>query len=333
LKGVVLIVGPERFLAREAAAQELLARPELEVVRYDGETVPPGQVLDDVRSPTLFGQPRAVVVENAADMLREALPAFAAYAARPAPGALLILVASGLDGRLKGAKELKAAAKVIPCEPLREWKVAEWIDGHARAAFGLDMGNGAAEALRRRVGEDLGLLDAALARLREQIAPRKFLKAEDIEGSTEEHRSPALFEPGNALEAADLPATLQALQAAFEEGIRINQDVVGEEKAVAPILLDHLHKAYVKLLRFHLRRKAGASEEEAAERAGCSPKQVAFFVPRARRHKLDTLLARHRHFGEADLALKERGPADGRRVLERLVLALLGKDGVTPTPD
>jgi len=323
VKGVVLVLGPERFLARGAVERVLAARPELEVSRYDGEEARAAQVLDDLRTPALFGGGRAVVVEEAGKMLREALEAFAAYASHPTPGALLVLVATGLDGRLKGAKQLKEAAEVIDCQPLRPWDLARWIRDRAKDAYGLQAGDATGGALRRLVGDDLGLLDAALARLRQQIAPRIFLRPDDVEGSTEDHRSPNIFEPGNALEEADLPAALSAIASAFDEGIRINDDVVAEEAAIAAILLDSLHKAYLKLLRYHLHRKVGAPEDEAARRAGCSPKQVSYFVPKARKHRLETLVARHRHFGEADTALKGNGSKDGRRVLERLLLTLL----------
>ncbi|HEX5135810.1 MAG TPA: DNA polymerase III subunit delta [Planctomycetota bacterium] len=324
MKGVVLILGPERFLARQAVEGVLARNPGLEVTRYTGEGTLPSQVLDDVRTPTLFGGGRLVVVDDAGDLLKGALEAFAAYAAHPTPAALLVLVAHGLDGRLKGAKQLKEAAEVIPCEAPRPYELARWIRERARDAYGLQAGDAAAGALRRLVGDDLGLLDAALARLREQLLPRVFLRPEDIEGSTEDHRSPAIFEPGNALEEGDLPAALRAVASAFEEGIRINEDVVAEDGAIATILLDHMHRSYVRLLRYHLHRKFGASEDEAARRAGCSPKQVGFFVPRARKHRLDALAARHAHFAEADAAIKGNSAADGRQTLEKLLLALLG---------
>ena len=323
MKGVVLVLGPERFLAREAVERALHGRPEGDVTRFDGATAAAAHALDEVRTPSLLGGARTVVVENAGEMLKTALEAFASYAERPTPGSLLILVTSGLDGRLKGAKQLRDAAQVVECQPLRPFLVAKWIRERAKGAHGLQMGEAAAGTLRRAIGEDLGLLDATLARLKEQIAPRVFLRPEDIEGSTEEHRSPAIYEPGNALEEGDLPGALRALAAAFEEGIRIDQDVVAEEAAVGAILLDSLHKSYVKLIRYHLHRKVGANEEEAARRAGCSPAATPYFVPKANRHRLETLVQRHRHFGEADASLKENGPADARRVLETLLLALL----------
>lgn len=323
MKGVILVLGPDRFLAREAVAKALAARPDAEVTRLDGAVTPPARILDEIRTPTLFGGARTVVVDNASEALKAALEAFAAYAAAPAKGTLLVLDAGGLDGRLKGAKQLKEAAQVVLCEPMRPYEVARWLRDRARDTHGLQMGDSTAAVLRRAIGEDLGMLDAALARLRQQISPRVFLRSEDIEESTEDHRSPALFEPANALEEADLPAALRAVGAAFDAGIRIDQDVVTDDAAVGPILLDNMHRAYVRLLRYHLHRKVGANEDEAARRAGCAPNAIRFFLPKATRHRLETLVARHRHFAEADSAMKENGPGDGRRVLEQLLLALL----------
>lgn len=323
MKGVVLVLGPERFLAREAVERAVEGRPEVDITRLDGAATPLAQALDEVRTRSLLGGARTVIVENAGEMLRTALEAIAAYAGRPAPGALLILVAPSLDGRLKGAKQLRDAAQVVECQPPRGWEVTSWIRERAKRAYGLQTGDLAAGTLRRVLGDDLGLLDVALRRLRDQIAPRIFLRPEDIAGSTEERRSPAIFEASNALEEADLPGALQALASAFDGGIRIDQDVVAEEGAIAAILLDSLHKSYVRLIRYHLHRKVGASEEDAGRRAGCSPNALRFFLPKANRHQLDALVERHRHFREADFSLKENGPADGRRVLETLVLALL----------
>jgi len=321
---VILVLGPERFLARQAVAGVLARNPDLEVTRHDGAATPVAVVLDDVKTPTLFGRPRAVVVENASTLFEgAALEALATYAEKPVAGSLLILAGAGLDGRLKASKRLKAAADEIRCEPPPDWKVAAWIGSRAREAHGLQMGTEAAEALRACVGEDLGLLDAELARLQAQIAPRKELSAADVAASTEEHRSPVLFEAANALEERDLPAALRALEGAFTEGVRIKQDVVTEDAGIALILLGNLHRAYAKLMRFHMQHRAGHAESEAAQAAGVSPKAATYFLKRARRHRLETLVERHRHFVEADLALKGTGSGSPRQVLERLLLALL----------
>lgn len=324
MASVILVLGPERFLARQAIAAVLERHPDLEATRHDGASTPVAVVLDDVKTPTLFGRPRAVVVENGGALFEgAALEALAAYAEKPVAGALLVLAGTGLDGRLKAAKRLKAAADEIRCEPPPDWKVAAWIGSRAREAHGLQMGTEAAEALRACVGEDLGLLDAELARLRAQIAPRRELTAADVEASTEQHRSPVLFEAANALEERDLSAALRALEGAFTEGVRIKQDVVTEDAGIALILLGNLHRAYVKLTRFHMQHRAGQGESDAARAAGVSPRAATYFLKRARRHRLETLVERHRHFVEADLALKGPGRGSPRQVLEGLLLALL----------
>lgn len=325
MASVVLVLGPERFLARRAVADVLAAHADLEATRYAGAETRLSQVLDDIRTPTLFGAPRAVVVEDAGALFElDLLTALADYAERPVAGSLLVLQASSLDGRFKEAKRLKASAEVIQCQPLKAHAVAGWIGQHARTAHGLTAGADAIQALRERLGDDLGQIDAALERLKAQIAPRTRLQGDDVAGSTEDHRSPILFEAGNALEARDLKKGLQALSGAFREGIRINQAVVTDWPAVAPILLTNLHRTYVKLLRFHMLAGGGLSDDEAAREAGVSPRAARYFIQRARAHRLEPLLERHRHFVEADVALKSASGLTPRQVLERLLVDVLG---------
>jgi len=323
MDAVVLLLGEEPFLRREEIRSLLDANPHLEVSRFVGDEAPCGRVLDELRTPTLFGGARAVVVDDAGALLEgDALRAVAAYAARPAPGAMLLLSAPKLDGRLKGAKELRASARVVACEPLREREVAGWIVRRAQRAHGLRVDAGAAESLRERIGEDLGLLDAALQRLRDLVAPRTRITEADVSESTEDHRSPVLFEAANALSAGDRGRALRATAAAFEEGVRVRQATVTDEGGIALILLGQLHQAYTKLLRFHLFRAGGAEEPEAAKRAGVSPQALHFFLRDARGHRREDLVERHRHFVEAEWGLKQGG-LEPRPAVERLLLALL----------
>ncbi|MHC4957960.1 MAG: DNA polymerase III subunit delta [Planctomycetota bacterium] len=314
--GVVLVLGSERFLARDAVRKVVEACPDQDLSRYQGDSIVIGAVLDELRTPSLLSSGRLVVVENAGPALEgDALKALAAYAAAPVQGSVLVLQADKLDGRYKAAKELQAVANVVDCQAPHDRQVPAWVTQRARDAHGLQVGRDAAEALRARIGEDLGLLDAALSRLRDQIAPRTKLAAEDVVQSTEDHRSPVLFEAANALEDRDLPAMLAALEAAFAEGIRIKRDLVTDPGGIAPILLSNLHRAYVRLMRFHMTGDANS--------IGLSPRAVPYFTRRAEKHRFADLLARHHHFVAADLALKGSGD-EPRQVMEILAVGLLG---------
>jgi len=323
MESVVLLLGEEPFRQREELRNLLLAHPDLEVVRFSGDATPCGRVLDEVRTPTMLGGGRAVVVDGAGPLLeKEALTVIAAYAARPVPGSLLVLIAPGIDGRLKGAKELKSRATVVTCDPLKEWAVPAWVVERARTAHGLRVDRAAAEMLRERIGEDLGLLDNALLRLRDLVAPRTRITVQDVEDSTEDHRSPVLFEAANALSAGDRARALRAVSAAFEEGVRVRQSTVTDETGIALILLGQLHIAYAKLIRFHLALAAGKPNEEAAKGAGVSPQALNFFLRDARAHRREDLIARHGLFVAAESEVK-RSVASPQQAVARLVLALL----------
>ena len=322
MKGVVLILGEERFLAHRAIGETLARHADLEVTRFNGKEVSTAQVLDEVRTPTLLGGRRVAVVENASSLFDDGgLERLAAYAGSPVKGALLVLRTPKLDGRLKAAKALREAAKVVECRPMRPQEVEKWVGTHARSEFEMDVDYRAAKALREHIGEDLGLLHAALTRLQEQIAPRKRLEAGDIAESTEEQRSPIIYEAGSALEGADLKGALAAVAACFDDGMRVGDGTVADERALGPIVLSTLHKTYVKLVRYAMFCDNGLERREAALKAGTSPRAVHFFLQRASRHDRKRLVRRHRHFLEADRALKSAGRP--RQVLERLLVALL----------
>ena len=292
------------------------------LTRYRGNEVKLGSVLDEVRTPDLFGGGRTVVLEEADPLLDvDGLEALADFAERPPGDALLVVQVKKVDGRRAAAKRLKAAASVVEVAAPPDWKLTEWTGNRARRVHGLRSGQDAIQALVDRIGADLGALDRALGRLKTQIAPRDNLTLGDVTESTEDHRSPTLFEATNALEAGKLAEALAAVDSAFREGLRMRSDTVTESTGVALILLGQLHTAYRRLIRFQMLRGNGGPEE-GARAVGISPRAARFFIQRATRHRLERLVERHAFFVEADKQLK-RGGESPRQVIERLLVGLL----------
>ncbi len=321
-KTVVLILGTDAFRIREAIENAIGAHPDLEVSRFTGDRTTTAQVLDDLRTPTFTGGRRVVVVEGAEPLLEEeSLQALVRYAQTPVKGTLLVLQAKSLDKRRKGAKALAQAAHVEECIPFRFGQALPWIRSHAKEAHGLRLGGDAARVLQDLIGDERGLLDSALARLKQQVAPRKTLTTDDITESTDAHRSPPLFDAMNAVEAADLPGCLAALDACLDEGLRVNTDTVTDPVGVSLILLNKLHDSYVRCLRYLMLRKGGLAQADALKAVRVSPQAASYFLNRVRRHDLDRLAERHHHFVEADARLKSGD--DKRHVLQSLVLCLL----------
>jgi len=328
----ILITGADPFLVREALEEVLAKHPEEEVsrVRLEAkvlaeETSQRAALFDDLKTPSLFGGRRCVIVEHAAGLMSgSAGESLVAYAERPSPGTRLILLAPSADRRYKAVKALLKTCRSIECKPPDPKTIPAWIARRAQEHYGLELTGAAVRELLSRLGRDLGPLDAALGRLQELIAPETRVEAQDVAHSTADHRSEIYFEPANALEAGDLPRTLAAIETAFTEGLKMRQGVVVDAGALGVILLDNLHKAYLKMLRIGMLLREGASEREAVLGAGASPKAAWILAKQARKHGVERLVARHGFFREADRALKTGGGGGRpRRVLEALVMRLL----------
>lgn len=320
--GVILVLGEDRFLAAEAVRDAVGDVESEGITRYRGNEAKLGSVLDEVRTPDFFGGGRTVVLEEADALLdADGMEALADFAERTPGDALLVVQVKKVDGRRAAAKRLKSAAKVVEVAAPPDWKLTEWTGNRARRTHGLRAGQDAIQALVDRIGGDLGALDRALGRLQTQIAPRDNLTLADVTESTEDHRSPTLFEATNALEAGKLADALAAVDAAFREGLRMRSDTVAEAAGVALILLGQLHTAYRRLIRFQMLR-GGGGPEEAARAVGISPRAARFFIQRATQHRLDRLVERHRFFVEADQSLKRAGESP-RQAIEKLLVGLL----------
>lgn len=160
---VVLLWGESPFLLREAAAERL---GEVRPTEVDGGEWRPGAT-GDLATPSLLGEPRALMVVDAQDLTRDAVEEIARYASAPNPDAVLLLTAV-VSARAKGpparlAKGLKGAAEVRRVAVDRR-DLPDWVEARARRR-GLKPGRGGVNALIETVGEDAALLDQSLEQL------------------------------------------------------------------------------------------------------------------------------------------------------------------------
>ncbi|HEY8170220.1 MAG TPA: hypothetical protein VIH24_03855, partial [Candidatus Limnocylindria bacterium] len=86
---VTLLWGEDEFLLRERAL-ELLG--ELKPTEVDGGEWQ-GHELQDLATPSLFGEPRALLITDAKSLPKEAIADLAAYVASPDPDAPLVICA------------------------------------------------------------------------------------------------------------------------------------------------------------------------------------------------------------------------------------------------
>jgi DNA polymerase-3 subunit delta len=159
---VTLLWGEDDFLLREAALELLgdLRATEVDAAEWQG-----GE-LQDLATPSLFGEPRALIIADARSLSKDAMGELAAYLGAPDPSAPLVIccrvaergkVPAALDKLVKPVGAVRQVA--VPRKELESWLVARG------KRDGLDLGIPGARALVETLGEEPGRLAAALEQM------------------------------------------------------------------------------------------------------------------------------------------------------------------------
>jgi DNA polymerase III delta subunit len=337
----VLIVGAEEFFRREAIAtiRDRLG-PEVEFERR-GERAPGEDdlvlLLDDLRTPSLFGGVRAIVVDPAEKWLALDPERLIRSAGESWPAGHLILVAEAIDGRTKLARALAERALWVsadrpfhrppPWQPrAKPWEndLNRWLVARARSR-GLRLDPQVAHLLMSRLGARLGDLAASIERLGTVLAPsgERTITAELVLAHSPDGEESGLFEVVDALFLGDRAA---ALRQALEMLRRGSVDAQGARTTDPSALL--LSAVAVALSRarqlreWHRLRAGGASDEEAAAEIGVGKpfiprlrEQAAATPPDAIERTIDRLL-------RADCDLKSGAGPTAEELLERIAVGV-----------
>ena len=308
---LLLLWGDDPFLLRTEAFEQL---GEIRPTEVDASEWVPGATAD-LATPSLFGEARALVVTDAGSLPAEGRDEVGRYAAAPAPGASLILLAE-VGPRAKGPPA--ALTKALPKDVEVRRVVVErrelpgWIRGRARKR-GLPASAAGASALVETLGEDPAALDQAV----EQLAvayPTEGITPETVTAQFRGLGERRVWELTDLAFGRDLPGALRA-QAALLEAREEPLVILG---GIAARLRDLL-------------RVRGLPDRmppaEAARAAGLRfDWQVRRYRDQARRFGEGELAVLHEHVGEADRLLKQGAPGDV--VLTKLLVRMAGTGDV-----
>jgi DNA polymerase III subunit delta len=303
---VYLLVGSEELLLRRAADQlldELRAEAgELDVIDLRAADVRE-QGLPDLRTGSLFGTPRAVVVREAQELPAEASATLLEQIERPLGEATVILLASGTGRIQKLAKAAKAHGGRVDVEPPRDWEADKWarlVTDELRR-----LGRTAEPAAVKALLDHAGLSVAAIAEKTAQAAaatPPGKITAEQVEAAVIGRGSRGSFAVADAMLARNPTEALRLLRGVLEGG--------DEPLAVLGALTYRL-RALVAV--------AGGTVKEAglkvsAGQAGHLKRTRGNFGP-------GEMTRAYRALADADLQLKS-GDLPPAFVLERAVVAI-----------
>lgn len=239
LPPVICLTGGEEFLKREALQDVLTHRygpevPSEDLTTLSGDKNTSNQELtflfDELRTPSLFGGNRTVVVHRADLYLAADRDAWAEFLKTPWEGALLILILDNLDGRTKVAKALQKDGWVLtadkpfhrpppwqPHAPPWENDLNTWIV--QRAGRGkLELDPPTAHFLQTRVGTNLSDLAQILERLQTVLGLGAKITRDEIEKHTPDGEDSNLFELVDTLFSGDRRKTLRLTRELLHRG-------------------------------------------------------------------------------------------------------------------
>ena len=304
---VVLLWGEQPFLLREAALEELGdIRPE----ELDARDWRLG-ALGDLATPSLFGEPRALVVTNAQEIGEAGLEEVRGYASAPSPDARLLLL-YGVGPRAKGppkrfVQALGDATEVRHVAVERR-ELAGWVLARARRR-GVPATPKGAAALVETLGEDPGALDQAVVQLAGSHAAEG-LTPDTVAAQFRGFGERRVWELCDAAFAGDLVGAVRVLAGLLD---------AGDEPLV---ILGGIASRLRDLIRVRS-LPPGTPQREVARAAGLRfDWQARRYVEQSRRFPDGELESIHADVVEADRLLKQGGTGDV--VLPGLVSRIAG---------
>ncbi|SDQ04969.1 DNA polymerase III subunit delta [Quadrisphaera sp. DSM 44207] len=320
---VVLVTGGEALLAERAVERvRRLARaehPDLEVVQIEAATCSSGQ-LALWTSPSLFGEPRLVVVSGV-EAASDALVADATAALGDLQDDVVLVLRHGGGQRAKGLLDAVRAlpgAVVVDCPPVKSAAdQRSFVEAEFRAA-GRSVTPSALEALLLAVGQDLRSLAAACAQLvadvpeHDERGRRVPVDEADVDRYYGGRAEVTGFRVADAAVAGQREEALRLLRQALDAGL----DPVPLVAAIAAKL-----RAMVKV------GAAGRGpDHELARQLGMAPWQVGRARSDLRGWSPDGLATGIIALADADAAVKGGG-RDPVYAVERAVLAITAARG------
>ena len=218
---VRLLVGPEELLLRRAAdavLDELRGDGQLDLTDVRAAELK-DEPLPDLRTGSLFGDPRAVMIRDAQELPSHISSALLAELEGAPPDATVILLASGTGKIQKLAAKVKALGGRTDIMPPKEWDTKAWsllvVDEfrrHKRAADDAAVG-----AVLAHAGLDVATIAEKVAQVA-AAAPAGKISAEHVEALVVGHGSRGSFAVADAMCDRNPSQALELLSGVLESG-------------------------------------------------------------------------------------------------------------------
>jgi DNA polymerase-3 subunit delta len=209
------LIAGEPFLAEEAidrVRQETGSDP-LSEVMLDA-TASPAEFLEALRTPSLLGGSRLVIVRDAQDLKKEQVEALTQHVEEPAGESTLVLVAGG---RTKLDAVVKAKGAVVSLDAPKGRRLVTWLRDRAKQ-HGVRLDDRGGWALVDAIGAELRELDGAIEQLATAMGKGAAVGAGDVRKMFSRLADERMYTFTDAVADRRLDVAMHTLRRLLEQG-------------------------------------------------------------------------------------------------------------------
>lgn len=310
---VIVLLGDQRTLKRRVVERLRRVRDQdAELMTFSGDAVDFATVHDELRTGSLWGGAKLVLVEDADRFVAAHRAALERYCERPARAVPLVLDVGTWNRATRLAKAVEQIGRVIECSPLKGAALQRYLRNLFQKSYGCRIDSDALTLLTELAGTNLGVLEQEADKLATYVGERRRITAEDVQKLVGGWKAETTWAMQDAIRDGNLARALDCLDRLLRSG-------ESEYRLLFSMLFTYRRYAQAaELTRDRVRL------EEALKRVGLRPFQVPAAAAYLRRLGRETVERFPSAFQQADVAFKGGSQLTPRAVLERLIVELAG---------
>jgi DNA polymerase III subunit delta len=296
-----------RRIALDAAIAQQLGDSDaaLNLIRLEGDQCDASTALDEVRTLTLLGGRRVVVVTDADKFISHNRKALEKYTESPCETGCLILVCTGFLKTTRLFKAVRAMGEAVECKPLKNHALFPWLTSMAQREHGKRLPQRSAMRLCDHVGTSQEALASELAKLALYVGDRAEITVPDVDTLVGHYREQTVFAVMDAIASGDARTALREWQ-----------QVVATDRAASGRAIGGLAWAVRRLLDARAKLDRGEQMQAVARSMWTDADVFAVRMKRYSKNRLETLLC---DLLSADLHAKT-GLADVHHGVEKFIV-------------
>ncbi|MRH43064.1 DNA polymerase III subunit delta [Aquibacillus halophilus] len=176
---VYLLYGTESFLIQDLKKQLITyglmeQDKDTNISSYDLEETPIQDVIADAETYPFFGERKVIFAHNPLFLkakpdkvsFEHDLDLLQSYLNQPVDYSIIVFIApyEKLDERKKVTKLLKKQSELIPCQPIKEWELGQWIKDMAKSS-NVSIDEQANDALIQEMGSNLLMIQSEVEKM------------------------------------------------------------------------------------------------------------------------------------------------------------------------